>query len=89
MPLSHLHAAPALPPPAVDEVFQAFCEGAARNPDPDAGSEGEGELFCDEDEVLAGAAAAGMHLNEVDEVGLGCLGGWGKQACEDASMFSL
>jgi hypothetical protein len=33
--------------PAVDAIFQALCEGALANPDPDA-EEDEGDFFYDE-----------------------------------------
>lgn len=45
-------------PSQMDAIFQALCEGALANPDPDA-EEDEGDFFYDEDEVANGAAANG------------------------------
>lgn len=39
----------------LDAMFKAFCEGAERNPDFGAEEEGQGNLFFDQGEVLAGA----------------------------------
>ena len=61
------------PPSAVEALFQAFCQGAERNPDNEPGggddedSHGGGAFFYDEDEVLAGAAAA-IAVEDVDEL---------------------
>ncbi|PRW59239.1 chloride conductance regulatory ICln-like isoform X1 [Chlorella sorokiniana] len=55
----------------LDDLFQAFCEGAERNPDWSEDEEEEGEgggVFFDEDEVLAGAAAASLGMGDVDEL---------------------
>ena len=42
----------------LDAIFQAFCEGAERNPDAEAAEEGQGSLFFDQGEALAGAFEA-------------------------------
>ena len=61
--LHSLMASPLLP-------FGHASEPLSRPPFPGRAveEEGEGELFVDEDEVLAGAAQAGIVLNDVDEV---------------------
>jgi nucleotide-sensitive chloride channel 1A len=39
----------------LDSIWTAFCDGAERNPDPQAAEEGQGSLFFNQDEALAGA----------------------------------
>lgn len=36
---------------AVDALFQAFCDGAVRNPDHEAEEEGQGNLFFSQDDA--------------------------------------
>ncbi len=85
----HRHAipgdCPAAPDPdpdprsaAVEALFQAFCEGAERNPDNHSDEEegGAGGFFYDEDAALAGIASAALGVGDVDEVRCGgCLPG--------------
>jgi hypothetical protein len=52
----------------LEALFTAFCEGAERNPDPGAAEESEGSFFFDQDSVLAGATAAMLSAEDVDEV---------------------
>lgn len=58
------------PTPAVEALFQAFCEGAERNPDDlsDDDDAGGGGFFYDEDAALAGIASAALGVGDVDEV---------------------
>lgn len=59
----------------VEALFAAFCEGAERNPDAGSSDDEGGPGVCfDEDEVLAGAAAAALGVGDVDEVGAGLRG---------------
>jgi hypothetical protein len=55
----------------VEAIFQAFCDGAVRNPDQDAEEEGQGSLFFDEDEALAGAVDVALVTEDVEEVSFG------------------
>lgn len=55
-------------PSTLDAIFQSFCEGAERNPDPDAEEEGQGNLFFDQGEALAGAFEAAEVADDVDEL---------------------
>ena len=55
-------------PSTLDAIFQAFCEGAERNPDADAEDEGQGNLFFDQMEILAGAFDAAEVAEDVDEI---------------------
>lgn len=57
----------------LDALFQAFCEGAERNPDHSEGSEDEdapsgGAFFYDQDAALAGVAAASLGFADVEEL---------------------
>lgn len=45
-------------PHLIEEIFRALCDGAERNPDPDIAEEGQGTLFFDKSEALAGAEFA-------------------------------
>jgi nucleotide-sensitive chloride channel 1A len=65
-PLPELRLVPA-DPAALDLLFAALCAGAERNPDGDA-EEGQGSLFFDQDEALAGAAGAALRMSG-DDVG--------------------
>jgi nucleotide-sensitive chloride channel 1A len=57
------------PDPAIlDAIFDSFCEGAERNPDADAEEEGQGSLFFDQAEILAGALEAADIEEDVDEL---------------------
>ncbi|KAL4434478.1 hypothetical protein ABPG75_000919 [Micractinium tetrahymenae] len=54
----------------LEALFQAFCDGAERNPD-DHSDEEEGEgggFFYDEDAALAGIASAALGVGDVDEL---------------------
>eukprot|EP00887_Chlorella_sp_A99_P000624 scaffold5.g624.t1 len=55
-------------PSTLDALFQAFCEGAERNPDAEEEG-GQGEFFFDEDEVLAGAAEVALGVDVEELVG--------------------
>lgn len=54
----------------VEALFQAFCEGAERNPDDfsDDDEAGGGGFFYDEDAALAGIASAALGVGDVDEL---------------------
>ena len=55
-------------PATLDAIFDSFCQGAERNPDADAEEEGQGSLFFDQSEVLAGALEAAEVAEDVDEL---------------------
>ena len=55
-------------PTILDAIFDSFCQGAERNPDADAEEEGQGSLFFDQAEVLAGALEAAEIDEDVDEL---------------------
>jgi nucleotide-sensitive chloride channel 1A len=55
-------------PATLDVIFDSFCKGAERNPDADAEEEGQGSLFFDQSEVLAGALGAAEIEEDVDEL---------------------
>jgi chloride channel, nucleotide-sensitive, 1A len=55
-------------PAILDAIFDSFCEGAERYPDADAEEEGQGSLFFDQSEVLAGALEAAEVGEDVEEL---------------------
>lgn len=71
----------------MEALFQAFCEGAERNPDDlsdDDDEAGGGGFFYDEDAALAGIASAALGVGDVDEVrsaGGASLWGWDARRC--------
>jgi nucleotide-sensitive chloride channel 1A len=48
----------------IEDIFRALCEGAERNPDPDVAEEGQGSLYYDRSEVLAGAFG---HMDAIED----------------------
>lgn len=66
-PLPELRLIPGNPA-TLDAMFKAFCDGAERNPDVDAEEEGQGNLFFNREEILAGAFDTSLDVDDVDEL---------------------